>query len=96
MNDCSEVQERNADFRKLTTSYWSKSATSMVLFFPSTPNEITDNRKRASIGHLLSTMFHTIYASDVCEVTMLKAKFHYAIWSQTGSKLVAHLLVRAR
>ena len=24
-----------------------------------------------------------------------KAKFHYAIWSQTGSKLVADLLARA-
>ena len=29
-------------------------------------------------------------------LTLVKAKFHYAIWSQTSSKLVADLLARAR
>jgi len=28
-------------------------------------------------------------------VQLIKAKFHYAVWSQTGSKLVADLLARA-
>jgi len=30
-----------------------------------------------------------------CGYCLLKAKFHYAIWSQTGPRLVADLLARA-
>jgi len=33
------------------------------------------------------------YGTLLTYLTLLKAKFHYAIWSQTGSKLV--LLARA-
>ena len=34
-------------------------------------------------------------AMCTCSFCVLKAKFHYALWSQTGPKLVADLLARA-
>ena len=48
--------------------------------------------------HPYETCF-TAHAGDVCYLVgwiadLVKAKLHYAIWSQTGSKLIADLQAR--
>ena len=47
-------------------------------------------------GNTAKRLTHEFPEKAGQSVVVIKAKFHYAIWSQTGSKLVADLLARAR
>ena len=45
---------------------------------------------------ILASMCYSLVSERYVNLKVVKAKFHYAIWSQTGPKLVANLLARAR
>jgi len=50
----------------------------------------------AELCSLQHRCYHQHHHNDTIKINIkLKAKFHYAIWSQTGPKLIADLLARA-
>jgi len=51
---------------------------------------LTISQRRRSLQPMQRTRFVRTHGASI------KAKFHYAIWSQTGPKLFADLLARAR